>query len=50
MIKVGYIGNYYKIPEYLVHSSFNLCFVIIENGCLSNEMMTFLKVRDIPYY
>lgn len=49
MKKVGYIGNFYKIPEYILHSPFSLDYVIVENDCLSDEMLTFLKVRNIPY-
>lgn len=49
MGKIGYIGNFYKIPEYLIHSSFTLSYVIVESGYMSSELFTFLKVRCIPY-
>ena len=48
-MKVGYIGNYYKIPEFILHSDFELSYAIIEKGCLSDEMLTFLMVRKIPF-
>ena len=49
-MNVGYIGNYYKIPEYIFHSIFNLSYVIVEKGYMSDDMFTFLKVRNIPYH
>lgn len=49
MKKVGYIGNFYKIPEFILHSEFELGFVIVENGHLSDDLLTFLLVREIPF-
>lgn len=49
MINVGYIGNYYKIPEFIMHSEFELKYVIVEAGKMSSDMYTFLKVRNIEY-
>lgn len=49
MYRVGYIGNFYRIPEYIIHSEFKLEYVIVETGCLPDDMFTFLKVRNIPY-
>lgn len=48
--KVGYIGNYYKIPEYIIQNEeMELVSVVCEEGRLSNELLTFLLVRDIEY-
>lgn len=49
MRKIGYIGNFYKIPEYIIHSKFDLCYVVVEAGKMSDALFTFLKVRNIPY-
>lgn len=49
-MKVGYIGNFYKIPEFILHSEFELTYVIVESEKMSNEMMTFLLVRNIPFF
>ncbi len=49
MKRVGHIGNFYKIPEYILYSEFVLEYVIVEDGCLSDEMLTFLKFRNIPF-
>ncbi len=48
-MRVGYIGNYYRIPEYIVHSDFTLDYVIVEKGCMSDELFTFLMVRNILF-
>lgn len=49
-IEVGYIGNLYKIPEYIYHNpDYFLNYVIVEQGKMSNEMYTFLLVRNIAW-
>ena len=48
-MKVGYIGNFYKIPELILHSDFELVYAMVEKGCLSDDMLTFLLVRGISF-
>ena len=48
--RIGYIGNFYKIPEYIYHSDgYRLEYVIVEKGKLDDKMLTFLLVRNIPW-
>lgn len=46
--RVGYIGNFYKVPEYIFQNeSFNLVKIICENKKLDHKLTTFSLVREI---
>lgn len=46
--KVGYIGNFFKIPEYIwQNENYELKMIICETEKLTNELITFSMVRNI---
>lgn len=51
MTTIGYIGNLMQVPEYLFHDKdLSLAGVICEAGKLSDDLLTFAAVRDVPLY
>lgn len=46
--KVGYIGNYYRIPEFIYQNdNFELTVIVCEQDKLDNELVTFSMVREV---
>lgn len=51
MATVGYIGNLMQVAEYLFHEQdLSVAGVICEAGKLSDDLLTFSAVRNIPLY
>jgi len=49
--KVVYIGNFYKVPEFIIHeNAFELDRIICEKNKFTDEMLTFSLVRNVPVY
>ncbi len=48
--KVIYIGNFYKVPEFIAQDdSFELIEILCEKEKFSDELLTFSMVRNVPF-